>query len=853
MEFLIADTFTDSLAKLIGEEQKAVKTTAFDLQLNPANPGMKLHKLAKSKDRHFKSVRVSRDIRLIVHTTETSLLLCYVDHHDKAYQWAERRKLEIHPKTGAAQLVEVRETVREIEVPVYVEKTAATKPALFEGVSDESFLGYGVPPEWLDDVRSATEDTLFEIADHLPGEASEALLELATGGTPKRPTPALVDADPFEHPDARRRFRLLTNVEELERALEYPWEKWTVFLHPTQRQLVERVYDGPARVAGSAGTGKTIVALHRAVHLARSHRDARVLLTTFSEALANALRLRLKRLIGNEPRIAERLEVHSMSAIAARLYEANFGAPTLVTDARLRHLIHDAASKVDAHRFSSHFLSTEWSQVVDAWQLETWEDFRDVRRLGRKTRLPEKQRAILWSIFERVKASLSEEGLLTEPGLFGRLARQLHETRRFPFDFAVIDESQDIGVAELRFLAALGGGRANAQFFAGDLGQRIFQTPFSWRSLGVDVRGRSHTLRINYRTSHQIRRKADRLLPDEMSDVDGITESRRGTFSAFNGSEPVVLVAKSDEQETNVIAKWLEKRTSQGVLPHEIGIFVRSKAELARARAAVEAAGLAAFELDAWSDAAVGLVAIGTMHVAKGLEFRSVVVAACDEEILPLQSRIESVADEGDLEDVYNTERQLLYVACTRARDHLLVTGVEPASEFMDDLNAGRESDLNPKVPELGREQGPLIYDGNEPTGRHESRRPMMSQADQIREFIHEHVFETARRATMATVIVRAGDIHRDMGLVGRMPNVCQVLAGKLLQEKSRVQLLEHRGPRAGATPNTRSPSTSATRDSGPRAEEGSHDAYCRIPKEELGTLDRDSSGGCFVVVPRTI
>src|SRR5438309_6483677 len=161
MEFRIADTFTDSLARLTGEEQKAVKTTAFDLQLNPANPGMSFHKLDKAKDKNFWSVRVNSDIRLIVHRSEASLLLCYVDHHDKAYEWAERRKLETHPKTGAAQLVEIRETIKEIVVPVYVQtelplapgRTADRKP-LFAGRSDDELLGYGVPAEWLKDVKT---------------------------------------------------------------------------------------------------------------------------------------------------------------------------------------------------------------------------------------------------------------------------------------------------------------------------------------------------------------------------------------------------------------------------------------------------------------------------------------------------------------------------------------------------------------------------------------------------------------------------------------------------------------------------------------------------------------------------
>jgi hypothetical protein len=223
-------------------------------------------------------VRVSRDIRLIVHRTAASLLLCYVDHHDHAYRWAERRKLEIHPKTGAAQLVEIRETVQEILIPAYVEaaQPALPKVRLFEHVAEEALLSYGVPAEWLPDVRQVSEDTLLTLADHLPSEAAEALLELATGGKPPIAPPVATGTDPFDHPDAQRRFRVMHNVEELQRALEYPWEKWTIFLHPAQRQLVERDYGGPARVAGLAGTGKTIVALHRAVFLARTNPEAGV-------------------------------------------------------------------------------------------------------------------------------------------------------------------------------------------------------------------------------------------------------------------------------------------------------------------------------------------------------------------------------------------------------------------------------------------------------------------------------------------------------------------------------------------------------------------------------------------------
>lgn len=340
----------------------------------------------------------------------------------------------------------------------------------------------------------------------------------------------------------------------------------------------------------------------------------------------------------------------------------------------------------EPHKFSSHFLMAEWEEVVDAWQLDSWEAYRDAKRLGRKTRLPEKQRVMLWSIFALMQDSLKARNLLTYATLFSRLASHLAQSNQVHFDFTIVDEAQDISIPQLRFLAALGAGRPNSLFFTGDLGQRIFQQPFSWKALGVDIRGRSRTLRINYRTSHQIRKLADRLLAPELSDVDGNVEERRGVVSIFNGPKPVIMVYNTREEESAAVGKWLLGRRDEGLMPHETGVFVRSLAELDRGRAAVAGAGLHLKVLDEKVETANGHVSISTMHLAKGLEFRAVVVMACDDEVIPLQERIELVVDDTDLEEVFNTERHLLYVACTRARDHLLVTGVEPASEFLDDL-----------------------------------------------------------------------------------------------------------------------------------------------------------------------
>ncbi len=698
MEFRIADTFTDSLARLTNDEQKAVKTTAFDLQMNPAHPGIQLHRIEKSKDNHFWSARVGRDVRLIVHRTAGSFLLCYVGHHDDAYAWAERRKIERHPTTGAAQIVEVRETVREIPTYVTVERSmpepapeASAEPVsrppapLFDHLTDDDLLGYGVPPDWTEVVLAATDDDVLDIVAHLPAEAAEAVLQLAVGETPAV-TPAVSDAaDPFEHPDALRRFRTVDGRDELERALDFPWDKWAVFLHPAQRDTVERSFTGPARTAGSAGTGKTVVALHRAVYLATRDESARGLLTTFSDPLARALKDKLRTLVSNRPSIGERLDVEALDAVALRLHRTLIGPPTLVAPETEAQIVADAVANIGTS-LSPRFVLAEWRLIVDAWQLQTWDDYRSVPRVGRKARLTQAQREALWPVIEAIRERLAERGLVTMAGVYGALAAHYAAHGHAPYEFVVVDEAQDISVPQLRFLAAMIGEQPDGLFFAGDLGQRIFQPPFSWRGLGVDVRGRSSTLKINYRTSHQIRRRADRLLNPEIEDVDGNVERRDGTTSVFNGPAPAVRTFGSSGEESAFVAEWLGALRREGVAPGEVGVIVRSDDEVERAQDAVTQAGLPFRVLDDQMRLADGHVSIGTMHLAKGLEYRAVAVMACDDEVVPQQARIEDAEDEAAVREVYDTERHLLYVACTRARDFLLVTGSSPGSEFLDDL-----------------------------------------------------------------------------------------------------------------------------------------------------------------------
>ena len=686
-----------------GDEQKQVKLTVFDIQTEPDRPGLQYHRIDNSKDPNFWSVRVSRDVRIIVHKTGASVLLAYVGHHDDAYRWAERRRIETHPKTGALQIVEIRERIEEaaiklppqhafdfgqpIEVPL-APATPAGAP-LFAKLGRDDLLSVGVPEDWIADVQAADDDRFLALTDHLPAEAAEALLQYVSSGVLNRLAPPVPGASPLAHPDTLRRFRVVENVEELQAALEYPWEKWAVFLHPAQRDIVERSFPGPARVAGSAGTGKTVVALHRAMHHLRRSPDARVLLTTFSDPLANALQAKLRVLAGTGTHLLDRVAVASFLGIASELHQLAFGHKAhLAARDIIRSLVEKARVAAGLDGLSPQFVLSEWTNVADAWQIVDVDQYAAVPRMGRRTRLGARQRENLWPVFENVRRALAERRLTTPAALFAKLTAHYAEREAKPFSHIVVDEAQDLGVPELRFLSAIAPLGPDALFFAGDLGQRIFQPPFSWTGLGIDVRGRSFTLRVNYRTSHQIRLAADRLLPPSIRDVDGLEDDRTATVSVFNGPPPEVLIAESEVEEVEKVAAFIQGARADGIEPAAIGLFVRSRNELPRARAAAVKAGIEATELTGRSDGEPGRIAIGTMQFAKGLEFRAVAVMACDEAVIPAAARIADVSDEMELDEVYATERQLLYVAATRARDRLLISGVMPGSEFLGDFQS---------------------------------------------------------------------------------------------------------------------------------------------------------------------
>jgi hypothetical protein len=679
----LAVTFNRSLDRLTASEQALAKQTVFDYMTDPTRPGLSLHRIDRARDKRFWTIRSGLDLRIVVLKEGARSLFCYIGHHDDAYKWAEGRRFEVHPVTGAAQIVEFEEVVRK---EIRVVQQEAVRPGLLAGETPEYLLSVGVPESFIDLVRSVDEDGLLELLPRLPEEAGEALLNLAAGN---RPVPATALAkipavDPFDHPDAQRRFWVVSDQEMVAQALAKPWAEWLVFLHPSQRAAVERNFNGPARVSGSAGTGKSVVAMHRAARLARAPEGGRVLLTTFSKALAGRLAEGMDTLLGRASDARARVEVEHLHAYA-HAHASRLERPGIADGPTIDALIRAARGNLDT-AFDHDFLRAEWDAVIDFWGVSSFEEYRNIPRGGRGAALPVAVRRRLWDVFSAVRQGLASRNLLTSGDICDVLRQRIERDGTRPFRHVIVDEAQDFGPREMKLAASLA--PPGSLFFAGDVGQRIFRWPFSWTAAGIDVRGRSLRLKVNYRTSAEIRRFSDRLLKARITDVDDEIDDRQ-TSSPLHGPDPEIKSAPDLAGEIDLLVNWLTALREQGTAPGEIAIFARTRKALEqRALPALRRCALSGAWLSPDQNMVTGHVNLGTLHAAKGLEFRAVAVVACDDSQLPLRVAMGMARDQDAKQIVEQRELSLLYVGCTRARERLLVTWSGQPSRFLESKSA---------------------------------------------------------------------------------------------------------------------------------------------------------------------
>ncbi|WP_204150620.1 3'-5' exonuclease [Leptolyngbya sp. CCY15150] len=673
MNVLICKSLFQSLVSLSGTEVKRANDFILKFQDNPAQPSLSLERITKTKNDNLWSARITQDLRAVIYKDGDTWALLHAGHHDAAYHWASNRNVELNNKTGALQIVEVVESVEEI-----VPRRESWQVGLFDAFEDDYLLSLGVPNDWLPVLRQLiTADDLLNIIERLPEEVSERLLQLASGelvAPPVTPTSKAV----AENADTQRRFITVKSQGELEKMLQAPLATWIGFLHPSQRRLVIGHFNGPVKVTGSAGTGKTVVALHRARHLARQGK--KVLLTTFVNTLCDNLKHNLQLLC--TPEELDNITVTSVASQASSVLGKAKQGCRAISDSDVKPLL-------ELYRLPSCPLDIasiwqEWRLVIQPHGILTWDEYRSVSRKGRGTSLTVRDRRQVWQVLEKVLAHLDHE----HKADWGHYFRQASDVLvaglvNQGYDAVIVDEVQDLRPQELRFLATLAGDGPNRFMMVGDGGQRIYQGKFSLKSLGINVQGRSRTLKINYRTTEQIRRFADRITDLESDDLDGSRETRKGTVSLLQGPEPILTAFDSSEQQAQFVAKEVLNLTERGLLLSEIGIFARTRYLLSPVQEHLQSLQIPYTHLNSQDNESDLGVRLGTMHRAKGLEFKAVFAIDLSDNILPLPKALLEASDDEVKAESIELERHLLYVTITRARDFVYLCWQGNPTQFL--------------------------------------------------------------------------------------------------------------------------------------------------------------------------
>jgi hypothetical protein len=519
VDFLLA--FSQIPRKMQGKVREFIEK----FKANPTSSGINYEKILNAKDPNLRSVRIDQTYRGIVLKPETGNVyaLMWVDHHDDAYAWARNRRCDIHPETGALQVLSVESTtVSEPAIvqpptpsPVELEAIVPASGGLFEGVPDAELFRLGLPHPLLEAVRAVADEAgLDALQPQLPDEAYEALFLLAAGYTPDevlelisgdaRTPKDAIDTNDFskalENPQTLRRFFVVEDDLALASVLNAPLEKWRVFLHPSQRKLVERKTSGPIRVLGGAGTGKTVVGMHRARHLAEhvfTHANDRILVTTFTRNLATDIRSNLAKICSKDA--FARLEVINLDKWVVNFLKQQ-GFPYSIAydyDVERKQAWQSAMSLAPVELgLAPSFYREEFDKVVLPQGINDQADYFKASRVGRGTSLGRKERAAVWPVFVEYRRLLRDKKLIETQDAM-REARMMLEQKGdiLPYKAVVVDEAQDMGPQAFKLIRQLvpGGDRENDLFIVGDAHQRIYGQQVVLSRCGINVRGRSTT------------------------------------------------------------------------------------------------------------------------------------------------------------------------------------------------------------------------------------------------------------------------------------------------------------------------------------------------------------------------
>jgi len=725
-QLAISKDYFVAYARLPRKAQRKADEFLGKFQKDSTSAALHLEPLHRTVDPWLRSARIGDDYRVILRAPERGdvYLILWADHHDEAYRWAATKQTAIHPATGSLQIFDAvhatqvittahPDAVEELPLPQTIESREA--PALFAARSDDELYLAGVPKALMPSVRAVgTEEELDLLLPHLPPEAGEVLTALAAGlalddaleEVLGRATPVAGAAPPpevdvtdvpaaLERQTTQRQFRLFDGSIDLDAALRYPLDVWRVFLHPRQRRIAHARTKGPVRVLGGAGTGKTVVALHRAAFLVRevfTKPDDRVLFTTFTTNLAEDIHSQLAKLL--EPDHLARVEVVNIDRWASQVLRGRGKSVNIAFDEAQREHLDNAIEIYGQDDIRPAFYRAEWRDVVQEQGILGEDEYVLAVRKYRGMPLARTERRRLWPVFAAYRDGLTQAGLV-EPIDLLRRARLEVETQRAEsggasrYRAVVVDEAQDFSAEALKLVRAIAGPeQPDDLFLVGDAHQRIYGRPVSLTSCGIHVRGRrSQTLRLNYRTTAAICRWSMRVLKDvEVDDLDEGKADRRGYVSVREGPAPTVRVFVTAREESAAVVETVRAALAAGVAPDHICIVARTRGPLVdRLGPALESAGLSTVMLDGKEPRKEG-VRLSTMHRVKGLEFPIVLLAAVSRGDVPLSTEELSSEDPAVAARALLRERSLLYVAASRARDELFVSAVGAPSTLLEGL-----------------------------------------------------------------------------------------------------------------------------------------------------------------------
>jgi superfamily I DNA/RNA helicase len=654
---------------------------------DPKSSAINYEKINTFKDQSLRTVRIDQKYRAIIQAPEegNGFHLLWVDNHDEAMDWAENKVFEWNTSTQSFQMYDRPKSKNK---PVVKDAKTKDSVLLYTSYTDDQLTSIGVPNDLIQLVKSIERvDHLESYASNLPSDVYEYLYYLSEGisiaDILEEIEAGKVEEDETLSPNAQKNVYVLTEDSELENILSGDFEKWKLFLHPSQRSIAYGEFKGPLKVTGSAGTGKTVCALHRAKHLSQKLEsfDKPILFTTFTKSLTQYLSTVTDKFNIPESEIVI-ANIDKLIFELAREFKVIDESSGMVNSSQELELWKEVI-EFNPSTFDENFLQDEYNDVILANSVKSVNEYYKTSRVGRSVRIGRQDKSQIWELCEEFIKT--KETNYTKFELCNLLITHFSDTAEKPFSHVICDEIQDFSNLELSLLRVLVNEKENDLFLVGDPFQNIYGRKINFSKSGIHIRGRrSRKLKVNYRTTEEIKKKAVSILLDtQYDDFDGEKETNTGYVSLMHGSDPVYQVFSSPEEEDQYISEQIEKLLSNdSVNSSDICIASRTNRLVDESKKLLNELQQKYTDIKATIRPSESIV-VSTFHNLKGHEFKHLFVRGFSKDYVPFKHPGFDLYSDIQKKDYLKQEKSLYYVVFSRAIQTLIITGVGEKSDWV--------------------------------------------------------------------------------------------------------------------------------------------------------------------------